>query len=51
MVAKAIMTGMFKVLMIAILIGLKWNQNTVLIYISFIVMDVDHFFICLLYFF
>jgi hypothetical protein len=31
--------------MVAILTGVKWNLNMVLIFISFIARDIEHFFI------
>jgi hypothetical protein len=34
--------------MVAILTGLRWNLNVVLIYISFMARDGEHFFMCFL---
>jgi hypothetical protein len=39
---------LFVLFMITILSGVRWNLNAILISISFMAIDVEHFFICLL---
>jgi hypothetical protein len=39
---------LFVFFMIAILTGVRWNLNMVLIYISFMARDIEHFFMCFL---